>query len=87
MGGQVSRNQRPSSDLPFSYTCESSNAFAIRQGEEDREREGGTRLANIYHCLAETVRPYSSGMQCILRPGHRIHSEATCRRCLIYDAI
>lgn len=43
MGGQVSRNQRPSSDLPFSYTCESSNAFAIRQGEEDRERERGGR--------------------------------------------
>lgn len=30
-GWQVSRNQRPSSDLPFSYTCESNNAFAIRQ--------------------------------------------------------
>lgn len=38
-GGQVSRNQRPSSDLPFSYTCESSNAFAIRQ--EDGERGTG----------------------------------------------
>lgn len=34
---QVSRNQRPSSDLPFSYTCESSNAFAIRQQRGKRE--------------------------------------------------